>query len=288
MDPGEYRNIVISGMGGSAIAGYILSELYSDFPIQVVSDYVIPDYADSNTLFIAISYSGNTEETLSTLAMAESRGCGIRTIASGGKLAASRHEGVVIPGGLQPRSALGYMLMPLINTFLDPGDDELHSISNIIGGIDEDNDGMLRLASEIQKNQMIPVIMGFSPYRWVSYRWKTQLNENSKVIAVSNYFPELDHNELIPYRFTYRRDEFKFIVLGDSGNERIRTRISLTEKLSGTSFAHVNPPGNTVLEKLFGLIHLGDYLSYHLASLRKIDPRDVSLLEQLKASLRAH
>ncbi len=285
IDPNSYDNIVISGMGGSGIVGNIFSELYSRKPVTVVSDYDIPEFADERTLFIGISYSGNTEETLSTIKEAEEAGCHVVGITSGGKLARLNHRIIRIPSGLQPRSSLGYMLMPLINSLMPVSEEERHSASQLLSKIDSDNVQLKLLAEEIGRAKQIPVILGFSPFRWVAYRWKTQFNENSKILAFSNFFPELNHNETMPYRGTYRKEMFRFLVIGDPINERIRKRIDITGEITGTAFTHLPGEGKTTFEKLFDLIHKGDYITYHLANYLNVDPTDVSLIEELKKKL---
>ena len=142
-----FKNIVISGMGGSGIVGNIFSEIYSRKPVQVVSDYVLPEFADKDTLFIGISYSGNTEETIATLEEAEKRGCQIRLITSGGKLAASGHTFARVPQNIQPRSAIGYMLKPLLSSFLNLPDEACLGISKLLENIDRDNNEEKNLAT---------------------------------------------------------------------------------------------------------------------------------------------
>lgn len=285
IDPDDFDQLLISGMGGSGIVGNIFSEIYQKKPVYVVSDYEIPEYAGKRTLFVAISYSGNTEETLATMKEAEKRGCSIVGITSGGKLAASGHRIIRIPAGIQPRSALGYMLIPLINTFMPPSDADRDSLSGLIKAIDQHNEEMKALAEEIGSKKLVPVILGFTPFKWVAYRWKTQFNENAKILAFANYFPELNHNETMPYKGTYRKDMFKFIVIGSSNNPRIEKRISLTESITSTSFTRIMAAGRTKLESIFDLIHKGDYLTYHLARYLNVDPTDVSLIEELKRRL---
>ena len=286
IDTSGVDKIIISGMGGSGIVGNIFSELYDRKPVTVVSDYGIPSFADEKTLFIAISYSGNTEETLSTVKMAREKGCKIVAITSGGKIGASVDNKVLIPAGIQPRSALGYMLMPLLNTFLKPSSQERNATAAMIGAIDEDNSDMESLAREIWSGKLIPVILGFSPFKWVAYRWKTQFNENSKILAFSSYFPELDHNDAIPFKHTYGKDNFAFLVFGGSTGQ-IEKRVRFTSEVTSTEFIMVQPKGQTVLEKLFYLVHAGDYISYHLGNMRNIDPEDVSVITELKNKLKS-
>lgn len=282
---GDFDNVVVAGMGGSGIVGRIFSELYSEKPVEVISDYQLPKYANDRTLVIGVSYSGNTEETISVLNQAQKNNCITVAITSGGKISGMGFQTVLIPGGLQPRSSLGYMLMPLLSTFLDITNNVRDATFERLKNMDEAHSKEETLALEIFKEQRIPVIMGFFPFSWVAYRWKTQFNENSKIMAFSNYFPELNHNETMAIGDTFRRDLFKYIAFRGSANNRIEKRIEETSKITGVDFYQVTAEGNSIIEKLFFLVHYGDYVSYHLAKLRNVDPQDVSKIELLKKRL---
>lgn len=281
----DFDNIVIGGMGGSGIAGKIFQELYSKKPVITVDDYSIPDFVDENTLFIAISYSGNTEETVSAAKRALERGATLFTITTGGMLAYLEAQKILVPPGLQPRSSIGYMLMPLINTFLPQDSATIKKAYNLLAEMDRESSAIKEQAREIADRKSVPVIYGFSPFKSIAYRWKTQFNENSKVIAYSNSFPELNHNDTMALRDTYRKDEFSFITFGKPSNPRITRRIEVTEDITGSKFLKVEPKGESVFEQLFYLIHYGDYLSYHLSKFRGVEAGDVSSIEELKKSL---
>lgn len=280
----QFSNIVIAGMGGSGIAGSIFSEIYDKAPVQVISDYHLPRYAGKETLFVGISYSGNTEEVLQASQEAIDRGCAVKLITSGGKLSQFDADIVRIPGGMQPRSAIGYLLKPFLSTFITEDDVAYSGISSLLREIDKNNDEEKKLAAEIAAAQQIPVIYGHYPYRWIAYRWKTQFNENSKLLSYSTYFPELNHNETVPLKGSYRKDNFRFLTFGGAP-ERISRRKSITSEITGTEFTEIEPKGETFIEKLFYLIHYGDYLSYHLALERNLDPEDVSVISELKERL---
>lgn len=282
---GKFNNIVISGMGGSGIVGRIFSELYSQLPVQVVSDYSLPDYCGKSTLFIGISYSGNTEETIRTTKEAISRGSEVLAITSGGELANLAPQVARVPPGLQPRNALGYMLDPLLNTFLHFDGDQVASIRTILKSLDRENIFLKEAASTIFHGSYIPWILGYSPYSWTAYRWRTQFNENSKIMAVNSTFPELNHNETMSLRASYSLDKFLFITLGKPDNERVMKRIRITSEITGRKFLNIPESGNTLLEKVLYMIHCGDYLTYYLAEMRNVDPMDVSMIEELKQKL---
>ncbi len=150
--------------------------------------------------------------------------------------------------------------------------------------MDKNNDEMKNLAMKIYEKNLIPVIYGSSPFRNIAYRWKTQFNENAKIIAYSNYFSELNHNDTMPLKDTYRKDNFIFIAFS-SKDEKIRKRIEITGKISNINFEMINPDGNDDFTRMFYLVHYGDYVTYHLARMRNVDPQDVSLIEELKKRL---
>ncbi len=280
----DYDNIVISGMGGSGIVGDIIQEHYTKKPLIAIGDYGIPDFVNENTLFIGISYSGNTEETLNNIIMARERNAHILAITSGGKLSDLADYKIIIPSGLQPRSAIGYMLMPLLNTFAPVQDSVIDETYNLLESMDKSHDEMRKIALKIYENSYIPVILGAKPYKSVAYRWKTQFNENSKTFAFYNYFPELNHNDTMPLKKAYRKDEYLYFVF-NSDNPRIQKRIDVTQEITGESFNVVSSPTEEYFQKLFYLIHYADYVTYELALIRNVDPTDVSTIEELKRKL---
>jgi glucose/mannose-6-phosphate isomerase len=283
--PKEFDNVVIAGMGGSGIAGKIFQELYDGKPVCIVDDYSAPKFISIKTLFIAISFSGNTEETISALNQAKAKGAYVITISSGGKLEGLGDEHVKIPrSDIQPRSATGYMLMPLLRSVMDIDSAIISSTYKTLASLDEDNGECKGHAERIFSGDKIPVIYGVSPFKSVAYRWKTQFNENSKVIAYSGSFPELNHNDTMALADTYRKDQFYFLAF-ESENKRIMERISITGEITGNQFNVVKPKGSSTIEKLFYLIHYGDYVSYHLGRLRQKEPADVRLIEELKKRL---
>ena len=280
----NFDNIVISGMGGSGIVGNIFQEYYTDRPVIAIGDYGIPSFVNDKTLFIAISYSGNTEETINNVEEAKKRGAHVMAITSGGKLETLVENSIVIPADLQPRSALGYMLMPLYNTFSPVDADKVSEAYDILNDMDKNHSEMKSEAFKIYENSSIPIIYGSKPFKSVAYRWKTQFNENAKTFAFYSYFPELNHNDTMPLKSAYRRSEYLFYAF-ESDNARINQRIKITQDITGEQFSVVKSPSNDYFAKLFYLIHYADYLTYELALVRNVDPTDVSTIEELKKKL---
>ncbi len=284
--PSGTDNIVIAGMGGSGIAGKIFREFYSGMPVYLVDDYNIPDFVSKSTMFIAISYSGNTEETVTATREAKAKGAHITTISSGALLHVLGNQRILIPrSDLQPRSATGYMLMPLLRGFgiMPEGSEE--GAYALLSVLDKNNAQCLAHAKAIFKDSAIPIVYGSAPFKSIAYRWKTQFNENSKVIGYSNSFPELNHNDTMAIAHTYQREHMYFMVF-EPEDSRIRKRIEVTSKITQAKFHLITPKGGTALEKMFYLLHYGDYVTYHLGVLREISPTDVSLIEELKLEIK--
>ncbi len=281
----KFNNVVISGMGGSGIVGKIVQDLYSNKPVVVINDYSIPKFVDKNTLFIAVSYSGNTEETISSTIEAKKKGAKVFAITSGGKLGEIVKNKIIIPSGISPRSALGYMTIPILRSLKVITQKEIEELYDKLKELDEDHKEAELLAKQIFESRAIPVIYGIPPYFAVSYRWKTQFNENAKILGYSSNFSELNHNDTMALKLTYRKNEFFFICLRDGLDKRIEKRIEVTQQITKTKFHFVFAKGSSQFIREFYLIHFGDWLTYLLAKLRKQDPKDVSLIEELKKKL---
>ncbi len=281
---GGYDNIVICGMGGSAIAGMIFGDLYSKVPVSVANDYGIPDYVNNRTLFIAVSHSGNTEETLYGLEHAITKKAQIFILTSGGKISTFPGEKIIIPGDFQPRASIGYMLMPLLRTF---GLVDNTVIENTVAAIEKvfDMEGEIRgIAEDMAENQRIPVVYGVPPSPSLAYRWKTQFNENSKIIAHSSAIPEMNHNELAAIPHAFLRDKFEFFVAG-TPRDRHLDRVRISEEIAGLKFHRPPETDGGSIPEVFASIVYGDLVSYHVAETRGVDPRDVSAISELKKRL---
>jgi glucose/mannose-6-phosphate isomerase len=305
---GKINNLVISGMGGSAISGDIVSLVLrnkADFPVFVNRNYGCPKFVGANTLFIAASYSGNTEETLSAFKEAVQRGARIISVSSGGELGElSKKNGVPvieIPKGLPPRAALGYLLSSILGLLYKAGAGtfkaDLNETQRALRQLSRKY-GASCVSRENEAKQMAVRLYGKTPVilasEGTSYaaglRWKTQLNENSKMTAILSVFPELDHNDLVNFSFLKKGEHsFSFVILRDDRDpERMKRRIEVTKSLiSGNvgGIAEVWSSGQSVLERTMSLISYGDYLSVYLSVLAGIDPTPVEIIDRLKKEL---
>ena len=300
------KRMAFVGMGGSGMAGDMLRVLIEEaagMPISVHKGYRLPSLLGPDTLVFLISYSGNTEETLSALEDAVYLGCRAVVITCGGKLLelARGHDFpyIVVPEGLQPRAALGYLSLPaaaviekmgLIQGFVKVAYD---AVEYLKGKGEEwgrlsptERNFAKRLASRL--NDRIPVIYGTEGILKVAvYRWKCQFNENSKVPAFSNVLPEMNHNEIVGWNQlddVTSKVEAIFLV-DDEDSARVSKRVEITadimdEKVGGVTVIHVG--GRTRTEKLLSAIHLGDFASSYLALVRDVDPTPVETIALLK------
>jgi len=305
----KIKQVVIAGMGGSAISGNIICDLYgntAELPIWVNRNYSIPGFVNHETLFLALSYSGNTEETLRALFAAAKRQAQIVCVTSGGKLKEIAQEKgyplFLIPSGYQPRVALPYLLLPVLATLETFGvipsfSGELSLAISLLEKLKLQYAPQKPLranrAKELAKKLVgkIPVVFAVSGTTGAAaLRLKAQLNENSKVAALFNLFPELNHNEIVGLSLLKRVEHnFSLLFLRDEkDSERIKKRIEITKSLIGRQLGGVNEvwaEGNSALARILSLIYFGDFLTVYLAILRGIDPTPVGVIERLKREL---
>ena len=305
----KIRTIVYSGMGGSAIAGDLLFGYISDelpFPFYVNREYSIPAYVDEHTLFIASSYSGNTEETLTATQKAFEKGAQVIGVSSGGQLGEVLQEKasgwIRIPEGLPPRQALGYLFFPLWLQFQKWG-----FIPDKTGESEETYAILLELRKRFNPQashgrnlpnhiaqtlyHTIPVIYTAVPFLYpVVTRWRNQMNENAKIMAFSNVFPELNHNEIMGWEGPPEVNRlFRVILLRDKGESpRNKQRVEITKsifKSRRVQVLEIFAEGQSRLARLFSLIYIGDWVSYYLAMIHEKDPIEIGSINLLKKKL---
>lgn len=305
----RYRNIVVTGLGGSAIGGDILrtySLSRAQIPVLVNRDYDMPGFVNSDSLVMAVSYSGNTEETLSAYRQAIQKGAAVIAITSGGQLAAMAEADetavVKIPGGLSPRAATGYLFAPLALVLealgiVEGASPELEETSRILLDIRGCNhpgvDVPVNLAKAIaiELKGSLPIIWGSSARSEIAaMRWKTQINENAKAPAFYNIFPELNHNEIVGMEVPAGLlQQFVVIILRDSEDHpRVQKRIQITKTIIKDKIKkiiEINSKGESFLARFYSLAYIGDYASYYLALEYGINPTPVETIDYLKSEL---
>jgi glucose/mannose-6-phosphate isomerase len=301
------RNIVLTGLGGSAIGGDIMRSYSLDqlkIPMQVNRSYTLPKYVNSNTLVVVSSYSGETEETLSAYIQAKKRGAQIIVISSGGtigkKAQRSSDNWIKIPAGLPPRAALGYSFFTLLAAFdkldiIDVRVSEFNETLFLLRSLRdkysnyENEPEPLRIARLMKDS--LPIIYSASDrFDAINLRWRGQISENAKTVAYGNVLPEMNHNEIVGYATLEDiLKRFFVIFLRDTGDHpRVQTRFDLMKKIiSGYcgSILEIHSRGRSLLARMFSLIYLGDWVSYYLAIEKGVDPTPVKNIDILKKQL---
>ncbi len=302
------ENIVLCGLGGSAIGGDLLKSYLADeltVPFTVNRSYSLPKFVGTKTLVIISSYSGNTEETNAAHREAIKRRAKILCISSNGvtaKLAkAKRTPLITIPGGLPPRCALGYSFFPLLIALGKMGFIKnktrdiretiklLEEKSTEYGTPDESTNMALQLAAQLKGR---PGVVYSSTERFdaVNTRWRGQIAENAKSLLFGHVLPEMNHNELVGWKvLSEMMRETQVFFLRDKGDhKRIAYRMDITKQIIGehtTRITEVWSEGTSLLARMFSLVYLGDWVSYYLAILHKEDPMPVAVIDHLKNEL---
>ena len=306
LEPGKLmrwpENIIICGMGGSALPGDILVTLR---PLDVFSykSYCLPPQARNESLIICISYSGDTEETLSSFNEAFSRKLSVISITTGGKLAElSKKYGIPlakIPGSkIPPRLALGEMFAALVQVLVNHNilgpeiSEEVLKVGTFLKTGGFENQGK-KLAEKIF--QKIPIIYASRRFREIGWIWKNSLNETAKVLASCNYFPELNHNETVGFwqinEMQISNEKLYVVILRDpeDSHPRILKQMKIAKDLieeEGIKVEFIDMKGKTMLEKIFSTVILGFWAAYWLALEYKVDPTPVKTIEEFKRRLK--
>lgn len=305
---GTQPNVVaLSGLGGSAAGGDLVKALFEvqcSTPFFVNRDYHLPNFVGLGDLVFCASYSGNTEETLSAYAQARTLGARIIVVTSGGKLAemaqADGNTLIQIPGGQPPRTALGYMFVPVLvvceRLGLLPKQDYEGAFALLTQcatqwGVDVpfDENPAKKIAQAMHGH--VGLFYGLGSYQAiVANRWKGQVNENAKNLAYANAFPELNHNEILGWVKATEQGVSRWVgVILEDGTEspKMKARARVTEELIGQSadFYHVQAQGTDLLQRMLSLTYFGDFLSTYLAALNGIDPENIDWINTLKAEL---
>lgn len=304
---GNILNVVYAGMGGSALPALLAKSWPTlSVPFEIVRDYDIPFYVGEQTLFIAASYSGNTEETISALGQAEAKGAQIIVIDSGGKLEQlakdKGHPYLRIPKADQPRYAVFSMFRATVDVLSKAG---LVRVEDVPGQF-EAVAAHVTAASKAWRpevptkqnsaKQMAQELMGKSVVIYASaslfaaaYKWKISCNENAKQVAWCNQLPEFNHNEFLGWSEQPHQKPYAVVDLrSDLDHPRIQKRFIVGERLlSGLRPAPnvVEVQGKTHLEQLIWAVTFGDFVTLYLALLNGLDPAPVELVEKLKIEM---
>ena len=303
----NYERILIVGMGGSGIAGDVLKLIlnqHTNIDVEVSKTYNLskPQIA-TRPFCLFISYSGNTEETVSVAKDAIDENLEWAVISSGGELLelATKYNKkfVKVPDRLQPRAAFGLMTKAVINflpnqnkeIFINACEEAGNYLNNLIGDVSNE-------VFEISKNiagqigTKTAVIYAGSDLTYLAaQRWKTQINENSKSKAFVGFMPEVHHNEILSWEADQEgsKNNFTLILLRGNDHKKIDNRFEFTKELIGSKVDTIDvrniSSGNLIID-LFHLVLIGDLVSINLADQLNIDPFNIDVIEILKKKLK--
>lgn len=295
----KINNVLICGLGGSGIGGSIVKELVTPnatVPIDTSKGYFIPGYVNENTLVIISSYSGNTEETLQCMEQAIQKKAKIVCVTSGGsveKLAKEKgFDHIIVPGGMPPRSCLGYSLVQLfyiLGFFKIITNDYVAELKAAAKIIDQDKAAIIAEATEVSKQLIgkIPVLYATTYNEGIAIRLRQQLNENSKILCWHQIIPEMNHNELVGW--TQKNDNLAVVFLLDKDEySRNLARVDINKeviKKYTNTIIDIQSKGNSAIEKAIYFIHLGDWISVILGESRGADLMEIKVIEHLKSAL---
>ena len=309
--PGDFasvRHVVVAGMGGSAIGGDLVADLAHlglAPPITTWRDYDMPAFVDQQTLVLACSYSGETEETLSAFRRAIAQKAKVVVLTSGGALRREAQEAgaPVIPIDYEgePRCAIGYSFLGpllamaalgLVPSQSDPLAEAINALEELVPIIAEDSpqvdNSAKQLASELAGR--LPVVYGGGIFIGLARRWKTQFNENAKVWAFTDLLPEAHHNSVVGYQLPEgtRSQAFVLLLRPQPLHPRLALRYRITtDLLQGAQipFRIVEGQGSSPLSQTLTALVVGDYTSYYLALLQGVDPSPVTAIDSVRRRL---
>ena len=295
----DIHNVLICGLGGSGIGGTIVNDLVSEHinvPISATKDYSIPNFVDENTLVIASSYSGNTEETLYALEACQNRRAQIACVTSGGALEKlAKEKGfncITIPAGQPPRAMFGYsftQLFFLLNHYGLIDNSFMSEFEKAIELLDSEEDAIKTEAKVLatKLHGTTPVIYSAAGFEGVAVRFRQQINENSKMLCWHHVIPEMNHNELLGWRINtnnlsviYFRNKCDY----DRNQVRIDINKQVISKFTD-NISEVWSKGDSRIENSLYHIHLGDWVSWYLSEMNEVDAVEIDVINFLKSSL---
>lgn len=306
----KINNIVFAGVGGSGI-GADLVKVYSGselkIPVSICRNYTLPDFVNENTLLFCSSYSGATEETLSCFKQGLERKAFIITMGAGGKLKELSFKNnvthILIPPGYPPRAAIGYMSIIMLGVLVKLGlvkgkENDVKELYSVLSDIRDKEAGFdVPAQKNISKQIAVKLYKRYSVIygtadttEAISYRWREQIAENGKALSSSNTLPEMNHNEIVGWKFPEKLlKDFKVIMLCDKDDHnRTKERIRISKEIikkSGAEVIVLEREKGERLARIYSLMYIGDFVSFYLAILNNIDPTPVETIDYLKKEL---
>lgn len=297
---GEIRNVVILGMGGSGIGGRIVNSIVAGkctVPVIIINNYKVRGFINEHTLAIASSYSGNTEETIEAMKAARDKGAKVVCVTSAGKLSemaqAEKMAWVKLPSGYDaPRACLAFSMKALLTIFTECGlieDEFLKNLEDVPSFLEKHQAEIYAQAQELAEKTKgkFKILYAENDFEAVMVRWKQQLNENAKELAIHNVVPEMNHNEIVGWE-SVNRDKIVLYIRNELDLPRNQKRMDIMREIiapNANDIIDVPTKGDTFLKRLFYTIHLGDFYSLVLAEMNEVNVMEVQSIMKLKQEL---
>ena len=294
------HNVFVAGMGGSGIGANFVADIVREecrVPFLVGKGYSVPGYVGENTLAIASSYSGNTEEVISAFKQIFETGAKIIVVSSGGKLIELAKENgldyILVPeGSPSPRACLGYSLVQqlfILNKLGLIADQIIEQVEVAAGLLKKEQEDIQFRAERIavMLHGKIPVIYTTDRMEAVALRFRQQINENSKSLCWHHVIPEMNHNELVGWREDYNQLAVIYFRNKDD-YPRNQVRMDINKEIIGnytSSIIEVYSKGQSLVERMLYFAHLGDWISVYLANVKEIDAVEIKVIDFLKSEL---
>lgn len=295
----KFSQVYVSGLGGSGIGATIVQDFVKDkidIPFTVNKSYKTHKCIDKNTLFLACSYSGNTEETLAAVKIALKAKAEVVCITSGGQLekVAAKHKlkCIIVPGGMPPRSCLGYALTEQLHVMHQAGllkQSAAVQLKGVVALLDKESRGIKTKAKAVAKklSGTVPIIYTTVGYEGLAMRFRQQLNENSKMLAWHNVIPEMTHNEILGWRT--KNSGLAVVVMQDlkasaKNKKRMDFFLNIVKKYC-KNITTLVPKGATYWQQFFYHSHLQDWITWELSVLDKVDATEIEVIDALKATM---
>ena len=294
------NKVFIAGLGGSGIGGDFVAAFIKDeckVPVLVGKSYHLPAFIDENTLYIASSYSGNTEEVLHATTEAQKTGAQIVIIASGGKLLQLAQEKTydciaLPPDYPSPRACLGFSMVAQLSIMHKLGIISRSALDQIKSSVDllkYDQDEIKSKALKVAKliSGKTPIIYVSDRMEAVALRFKQQINENAKTLSWYNVIPEMNHNELVGWSEMHN-DAAVIYFRNKDDFKRNALRIDISKEIIAKhthTVIEIFSKGQSLVEKSMYFTHLGDWISLYLAELKPVDPSEIKVIDFLKTEM---
>ena len=295
----DIRNVMITGLGGSGIGGTMVSELVAKeciVPISSNKGYDLPEYINENSLVICSSFSGNTEETLEAFEKALAKSAEVVCVTSGGKLLelaiANNLNYIQLPTAESPRTMMGYSITQLLH-FLnhyglisDSFKADLNNTATLIDNLQTEIQADAERISDHIEGKM-PIIYACDGYEGMAVRFRQQINENAKMLCWHHIVPEMNHNELVGWR---NKDENLAVIFfrNDTDYTRNQKRLEINKEVVSkytSSVMEYWSKGESMIEKTFYLVNVGDHVSYILSKRNGVVAEEIEVINNLKGAL---